>query len=327
MNDLFVEQQSLINYFFSNLDYSKLNNFVNKLTSVNGLVLISGVGKSGFVAQNISQMLVSTGIRAMFLDPVNALHGDVGIISQNDLVLFFSRSGQTSELINLLPAIRNKKAYCIAIVSNTESTLAKICDEYIHLPLEKELCPFDLAPTTSSIIQLIFGNTIVAHLMQKNGLTKEQYAANHPAGRIGKRLTVKVEDVMRKHDLPICHATDKLIDNISLMSSKRCGCLLICDTNDTIDNKKKLIGIFTDGDLRRALELNGANALDQPLANLMIPNPNTTQKEIMAFDAMQSMEAINDTTGKKRVSVLPVINDKGIIEGLISLHDLVAYGL
>ena len=236
-------------------------------------------------------MFVSVGIRAMYVSPVDALHGDVGVMSGDDLLVLFSKSGQTAELLNLLPAARNKRVYTIAVVSNRDAAMARQCDtrcgaralaarrasrrlatqrarrrrRSIFLPLQKELCPFDLAPTTSSIVQLIFGNTVVAAIMDATQLTREQYALNHPAGRIGKRLTVKVDDVMKPAaECAVCAPGDKLLDVIGVMSAKRCGCLLVVEKPG-----QTLVGIFTDGDLRRAIEKGGADALQQPMHTMV----------------------------------------------------------
>lgn len=319
VNEIFDEQQKLINYFFDNLEINQVEKFVDTLLDINqksGVIYFTGMGKSGIISKNISQLLVSIGIRSMFLSPVDALHGDVGVLRENDLLILFSRSGQTNELINLLPAVRNKNTQTFAVISNINGILAQECDQYIHLPIIKELCPFNMAPTTSSAIQLIFGNTIVAILMNKIGLTKDEYAKNHPAGRIGKRLTVSVSDIMKTRDtLAICYDYDLLIEQIDKMSASKCGCLLIQNHN------YQLIGIFTDGDLRRAIGKYGSKGLHLPIKELMTKNPKTTTKDKKAFDVMLEMEK------DKSIKEMPVIDDKNHILGLIMLHDLVKFGL
>ena len=318
----FIEQKSLIDYFFDNLDYHQIDSFCQSIINhKDGIIFFTGMGKSGNISKNISDMLVSIGIRSMFLDPVNALHGDIGVLTDKDVLVLFSKSGQTTELIELLPVAKNKNAHIISIVSNPNGILSKQADQSVYLPLEKELCPFDLAPTTSAIIQLIFGNTIVSGLM--NNLTKTEYAMNHPAGRIGKRLLIKVSHVMRKFDsLAICHPNDLLIDKISLMSSKLCGNLLI------ISPINELLGIFTDGDLRRTLQSKGHNVLTEPISHLMITDPITINQNIMAYDAMKIMENINTDGHRKRVKELPVLDKRtNKLIGLVLLHDLIQYGL
>ncbi len=314
-----MDQKDLIDYFFDNLDYQQVKQFCDTILNCDGIIFLTGMGKSGIIAKNIGQMLVSIGVCAMFLDPVNALHGDVGVLNPKDILILFSKSGQTSELLHLVPSARNKDVYLIAIISDITGLLVDQCQSYVKLPLLRELCPFDLAPTTSSIIQLVFGNTAVAYLMEKKGLTKEAYARNHPAGRIGKRLTVKVVDVMRiKDKIAISEPQEKLINQISNMSSKKCGNILI-------EENYKLVGIFTDGDLRRNIEIYGKETIDKTLRELMTLHPNVTTKNTMAYEAMNQME--DETNGKKRVKELPVVDVDGRIEGLVMLHDLVQFGL
>jgi len=326
IESIFKEQHELVDYFFANLNYPEVEDFIEAILEVSGnpgIIYLTGMGKSGIIASNISQMLVSIGIRAMFLSPVNALHGDVGVLTSRDALVLFSRSGQTSELLNLIPAARNKKTYLIGVVSNREGKLAKQCDQMIYLPLKKELCPFDLAPTTSSVLQLIFGNTVVSLLMKRIGLTREAYAMNHPAGRIGKRLTAKVSDVMRSvEDTAICGPDDRLIDQIGNMSKKRGGCLVV------LNNTQQVIGILTDGDLRRQIEKHGVVALELTLGELMTKKPWTTTPTEMAFDSMQEMERSEPNQKKKCIKEMPVISDEdGTLIGLITLHSLVQYGL
>lgn len=190
--DLFKSQQSHLNFFFQNLSLPQTLAFTRTLLSSSGTIFFSGVGKSGFVANKISQTLVSLSIRSAFLSPVDALHGDIGILSSSDVVVLFSKSGNTDELLRLVPCVRAKGAYLISLTSIQGNALAAVCDMNVHLPLERELCPFDLAPVTSTAIQMVFGDTVAIALMAARNLTKEEYAANHPAGRIGKSLIFKV---------------------------------------------------------------------------------------------------------------------------------------
>lgn len=235
-----------------------------------------------------------------------------------------SKSGATSELLSLVPAARRKGARLVALVCDTRGPLATQCDDVIKLPLEKELCPFDLAPTTSSILQLVFGNTIVAAIMNGTNMTRDQYAVNHPAGRIGKRLTVLVGDVMRAvDDCALCRPDEILIDVIGRMTAKRTGSVLVCGAPDD----RRLVGIFTDGDLRRAIERAGADVLKQPLGALLKANPATCRVDEKAYDAMVEMERTDVAASKKRVKELPVVDAEQRVLGLLLLHDLVQYGL
>jgi arabinose-5-phosphate isomerase len=320
----FAEQRRYVNHFFERVDMRLVKAFADVVLQCRGVVYLSGMGKSGIIARNISMMFVSVGVRAMYMSPVDALHGDVGILRSEDVLVLLSKSGATAELLALVPAARRKGVRLVALVCDPRGPLAAACEpcDVITLPLEKELCPFDLAPTTSSIIQLIFGNTVVAAIMNGTNLTREQYAANHPAGRIGKRLTVLVADVMRPlKECAVCAADSLLLPTLALMSAKRTGAVIVCD------DAGALLGIFTDGDLRRTLERLGNGAIQQPLGALMKRAPATCRHDQKAFDAMQEMERTDIATGKKRVKELPVVDDDGRVVGLVTLHDLVQYGL
>jgi arabinose-5-phosphate isomerase len=166
--------------------------FTQLCVATKGVIFFSGVGKSGFVAQKSAQTLVSTGTKAVFLSPTDALHGDIGLVGPHDVLVLFSKSGATEELNKLIPCARAKGAYLVGISSLQTSRLREMCDMHVCLPLERELCPFDLAPVTSTAIQMLFGDTVAIALMQAKNLTREQYALNHPAGRIGKRLIFRV---------------------------------------------------------------------------------------------------------------------------------------
>lgn len=193
LRQLFAEQKRYLDYFFDHIDYSQLQNFTQLLLECKGVIFFSGIGKSGFIAQKICQTLVSTGTKSVFLSPTNALHGDIGIVGPKDIVVVFSKSGATEELFKLVPCVRAKGAYIVGVSSHNESMVAEFCDMHVYLPLERELCPFDLAPVTSTAIQMLFGDTVAIALMQAKNLTREEYAMNHPAGRIGKRLTLRVQ--------------------------------------------------------------------------------------------------------------------------------------
>ncbi|KAL6559329.1 putative arabinose 5-phosphate isomerase [Orobanche gracilis] len=237
--NLFKCQQKYLNHFFQNLDLSQTLTFTQTLLDAKGTIFFTGVGKSGFVAQKISQTLVSLGIKSGFLSPVDALHGDIGILSSVDLLVLFSKSGNSEELTKLVPCAKAKGVYLISVTSVESNALVRLCDLNVHLPLERELCPFDLAPVTSTAIQMVFGDTVAIALMGARNLSKEEYAANHPAG---------VKDLMKKkEELPLCREGDLIMDQLVELTSKGCGCLLV------IDDDYHLLGTFTDGDLRRTL--------------------------------------------------------------------------
>uniref|UniRef100_A0A2N9IKV3 SIS domain-containing protein n=1 Tax=Fagus sylvatica TaxID=28930 RepID=A0A2N9IKV3_FAGSY len=315
--NLFKSQQSHLNFFFQNLSLPQTLAFTHTLLSSTGTIFFSGVGKSGFVAHKISQTLVSLGIRSSFLSPVDALHGDIGILSSRDVVVLFSKSGNTEELLRLVPCVRAKGAYLVSLTSIQGNSLAAVCDMNVHLPLERELCPFDLAPVTSTAIQMVFGDTVAIALMAARNLTRDEYAANHPAGRIGKSLIFKVKDVMKKQDeLPVCKEGDLIMEQLVELTSKGCGCLLV------IDHDYHLIGTFTDGDLRRTLKATGEAIFKLTVGQMCNRKPRIVNPEAMAVDAMKKMEA-----PPSPVQFLPVIDHQNILIGIVTLHGLVSAGL
>ncbi|CAN1136754.1 Probable arabinose 5-phosphate isomerase [Linum perenne] len=315
--NLFKSQQDHLNYFFRHLDLSQALSFTHILLNSTGTIFFSGIGKSGFVANKISQTLVSLGIRASFLNPVDALHGDIGALSSLDVLVLFSKSGNTEELLRLVPCARAKGAYLVSVTSVEANSLASVCNMNVHLPLERELCPFDLAPVTSTAIQMVFGDTVAIALMGARNLTKEQYATNHPAGRIGKSLIFKVKDVMKKqNELPICKEGDLIMDQLVELTSKGCGCLLV------IDPDYQLIGTFTDGDLRRTLKASGEGIFKLTVGEMCNRKPRTVGPDSMAVEAMKKMES-----PPSPVQFLPVVNDENVLIGIITLHGLVSAGL
>ncbi|KAF5184883.1 KpsF/GutQ family sugar-phosphate isomerase [Thalictrum thalictroides] len=315
--NLFKSQQNYLNFFFQNLDLSQTLAFTQTLLNAKGTIFFTGVGKSGFVAQKISQTLVSLGIRSGFLSPTDALHGDIGILSKLDLLVFFSKSGNTEELLKLVPCAKAKETFLISVTSSEVNLLAGVCDLNVHLPLERELCPFDLAPVTSTAIQMVFGDTVAIAMMGARNLTKEEYAANHPAGRIGKSLIFKVKDVMKKQEeLPVCKEEDLIMDQLVELTSKGCGCLLV------IDDEHHLIGTFTDGDLRRTLKASKEGIFKLTVGEMCNRKPRTIGPNAMAVEAMEKMES-----RPSPVQFLPVVNHQSIVIGIVTLHGLVSAGL
>lgn len=309
---LFEDQRKYLNHFFDAIDLELAQTILNKLVQCKGTLILSGVGKSAHVAEKIVATLLSTGTRAFFLSPAHALHGDIGIVSKEDVFISFSKSGNSQELIDLLPFVKRKGALTIAIVSAQNSNLAKMSDESIVLPVEREICPHDLAPTTSSAVQLIFGDCLAIALMQAKQFSIHDFAENHPGGLLGKKITLKVADLMLKGDeIPCCKPQDVLIDVLHELSVKRCGCLLVADEH------KNLKGIFTDGDLRRAIQKNGTGALSMTLDLLMTQSPKNITSDQLAHIAVKAMEE----DPNRLITVLPVVN-QGKLIGLIRMHDI-----
>lgn len=317
LRSLFEEQRQYVNYFFSHLDLAAADRCLEACLECKGLIVLTGVGKSGIIAEKIAMTLVSTGTRALYLPAMNFLHGDIGIVTSDDLVLMLSKSGESDELLSLAPHIRKRGAKVVALVSNLSSRLAQASDFALELPVEKELCPFDLAPTTSTEVQLLFGDVLAMGLMRSKGFGLDQYALNHPSGAIGRRITLQVKDLMVTGEhLPLCRPSDRLVDVIVELSNKRRGCLLVVSKN------QELLGIFTDGDLRRALQAQGASAVEKPLEDLMVRRPITIDEERPAVEALKIMQR----DPKRFVMVLPVVKE-GKLVGLLHIHDIIQAGL
>lgn len=316
--ELLNKEREYLNYFFDQLDCSEVEKIIHTMAACEGVIIFTGVGKSGLVAEKIAMTMTSSGSKAIFISPVNALHGDIGIVSAKDLVVMLSKSGESDELLNLIPTLRNKHVKLISIVNTPNSRLSKSCDISIHLPLMRELCPFDMVPTTSTVIQMIFGDILSIALMSLKKFSLDQYAQNHPGGRIGKRISLKVSDLMLKGAaIPVCSPQDKLVDTLVELSNKRCGCVLI------VDETQKLQGIFTDGDLRRSLQKHGANTLSSTMQELMTKTARWITPHNLAWEAMKQMEGDQ----KNAITVLPVLEDNQKVVGLIKLHDIVQSGL
>lgn len=306
---------SLLDYFFAHIEYGTLVEFANSCLQCSGTIYFTGVGKSGFISKKVSTMLISIGVKSFFLSPTDALHGDIGILSNEDMLVMFSRSGSTEELIQLCPAARKKGCQIIAVSSERDCKLAAHSDKHIWLPLERELCPFDLAPVTSSTVQLLFGDTLVTALMNAKGLSRDDYAKNHPAGRIGKRLTIDVSHVMIPTEkCPIAGEDERLLEVLLKTSAAHCGCVLVCNAEGS------LLGVCTDGDIRRALKAFEGEALWKPISELMTLKPRVVPITTSAYHALQAMELT------PKVSVLPVVQDENLA-GLVTLHDLLKLGL
>jgi len=318
LKELFEKERTTLNNFFDHLDLKSSEQLFEMLKDCKGLMIITGVGKSGMVAEKIALTLTSTGSRAFFLSPANALHGDIGIVTKDDIFLMISKSGESDELLQLIPALRNKGVKLVAIVNNSKSRLAKACDFCVTLPLEKELCPFDMVPSTSSVIQMIFGDVMAIALMTHKNFSLMEYAMNHPSGKIGRSLTLRVKDLMLAgKDIPLCTPSDKLVDTLVELSNKKCGCVLI------VDQEQTLLGIFTDGDLRRALQKHGPEALQATMGMLMSTSPRYILDEDLASKALNVMEEDQ----KRPITVLAVVDSNHKIAGLIKMHDILQSGL
>ncbi len=297
------------------LEKSVIRKTIEILEGCSGKVIVTGVGKSGIIAQKIAQTLTSTGTVAVFVHPSDAIHGSLGVISSGDVLIALSNSGETDEILLLLPALQKRKTCIISIVGKVDSTLARQSDVVLDASVDQEACPLNLAPTTSTTVALALGDALAMTLMQVKGLTAEDFAANHPAGRLGRRLTLKVKNLM--HDSPNVSPDSNWLEVVRAISRHSLGAVNVVDEN------KNLIGIVTDGDLRRTIEKTEAKNLENlNAAQMMTKNPTTAAPEMLAFDALQLME-----NRPFQISVLPVVDEKGTCVGLLRLHDIVRSGL
>ena len=313
--ELLKLEASAIQRAAERLDEPNVDKVISLIEDCRGKVVVIGVGKSGVIAQKIAQTLTSTGTVAIFVHPSDALHGSLGVITTGDVVIALSNSGDTDEIVALLPALSDRGVALISIVGNTNSTLARKSDVVLDASVDKEACPLNLAPTTSTTVALAIGDAIAMTLMESRGLTAEDFAVNHPAGRLGKRLTMRVRDLM--HESPNVGPGAGWIDVVKAISKYALGAV------NVVDGDGRLVGIVTDGDLRRTIERTAADHLGSLTAEqMMTSNPIDASPETLAYDALQLME-----NRPSQISVLPVVDGDRRCIGLLRLHDIVRSGL
>ncbi len=317
IKELLSKQHAYIDHFFENVDTARAEKIVQACLQCKGMLIFTGVGKSGIIAEKLAMTMISVGTRALFLPPMNARHGDLGVVTDRDMFICISKSGETQEIVDLLPSIKRRGTKTMAWTSSDHSRLEQLCDHSIYLPVTRELCPFDLAPTTSTAVQLIFGDIIAVALMEAKNFTLDQFALNHPGGNIGTQIALTVDEVMLTGDqLPICHKDDLLREAIVELTNKRCGCVLVTDDHG------KMVGIFTDGDLRRNIQEGGVEIFDEKISTLMNRQFLWTSPDALGSKAMAMMQM----NPEKRVLMLPVLNNESVA-GLVCMHDLVHVGV
>jgi len=287
---------------------------VELLLACRGRVVISGVGKSGHVGRKIAATMASTGTPAMFVHAVEAAHGDLGMITPTDVVLALSNSGETGEIITILPIIKRLGVPLISMTGNPNSTLATKADVALDISVAKEACPLGLAPTASTTATLAMGDALAVALLKKRGFTAEDFARSHPSGSLGKRLLLRVGDVMRTgDDIPAVGPQVTLRDGLMEMTQKGLGMTAI------IDDAGRILGIFTDGDLRRALD-DGADVHTTSMAEIMHTNCKTTTEDVLAAEAVHVLE-------ENKITALLVADDKERLIGALNIHDLFRAGI
>lgn len=320
VTELLRAEASAIAKAASRLQANDVDPAIELLARCQGKVIVLGVGKSGIIGQKIAATMTSSGTAALFLHPSDALHGGLGIVTSEDAVIMLSNSGETDELIELLPYLKRKNIPLLAIVGNVKSSIAQRADAVIDASVDQEACPLNLAPTASTTVALAIGDALAMTLMRAKGLTEDDFASNHPGGQLGKRLTLRVADLMhggsQNPTIGLASAWPEIITSISHYG---------LGAVNVVDGNGQLAGIITDGDLRRSFQRIGAK--DLAFANitcddLMTRNPVIANPEMLAYDALRLME---DRTSQ--INVLPVVDEQKRCVGLIRLHDIVRSGL
>ncbi len=287
---------------------------IDLLYNCTGKVIVTGMGKTGIIARKIAATLASTGTTAIFLHAAEGIHGDLGILQKNDVVIAVSYSGNTQELVSLIPYIKFHKIPIIALTGNLESQLAKNSNVVINCFVPKEYEPLGLVPTSSTTVTLAMGDAIAIALLKKRDFKESDFAKFHPGGTIGKKLIYKVEDLMHTgRNNPLVSSKVKMDKVILEMTSKGLGC------TNVVDDKGKLIGIITDGDLRRILSKSG-NILEKSAYESMTQNPKYVYANSLAVDALNLME-------DNKITMLPVIDEDGKSIGMLHMHDLIDTGV
>ncbi|WP_349432474.1 KpsF/GutQ family sugar-phosphate isomerase [Methylomarinum sp. Ch1-1] len=284
------------------------------MLSCKGRVVVTGMGKSGHIAGKIAATLASTGTPAFFVHPGEASHGDLGMITGQDVVLALSNSGETSEVVTILPIIKRLGVPLIAMTGNPESTLAKLSAAHLNVAVQQEACPLGLAPTASTTAALVMGDALAVSLLETRGFTRDDFALSHPGGSLGKRLLMRVDDLMHRGDEVPAVSQDAWVCDVLLeMTGKKLGMTAVVDVS------RKVAGIFTDGDLRRMLE-KGQDVHNTRITEVMTSPCAMISEEILAAEAMQIMQ-------QKKINALLVVDERQRLVGALNMHDLLRAGI
>ena len=296
-------------------EFEKLVHTAQRVLDNGGKIVVSGIGKSGHIGYKIAATLASTGSTAIFMHPVEAMHGDLGVLQKCDMLITMSYSGETEELLTILPPAKRLGIPIAAITGDADSKLAKWSDIVIAMPVDKEACPFNLAPTTSTTVLLVIGDALAMVLLETRGFTKEDYGRLHPGGAIGRSVTMKVTDIMRdnkSHRLVKITPETLVKDTILAMTKGKSGCAIV------VDEGNKLLGIFTDGDFRR--HANDMSILEKPVSQFMTENPVAIQSNKMAVEILKLIE-------EKRIDDIIVVDSENRVQGIIDCQDLPGFKL
>jgi arabinose-5-phosphate isomerase len=305
-NILSIEAEEIINAK-ENID-EKFVDLVKLIFSCKGRVILSGMGKSGHIARKIASTFSSTGTAAFFMHPGEASHGDLGMILKEDVVIFFSNSGKSDELLAIIPNIKRIGAMIVSITNNDQSFLAEQSNIHINLNVQKEACPLGLAPTASSTVALAFGDALALSVLDLKEFTSDDFIRSHPGGSLGKNILSKVMDIMLTgQDVPSILSSDTIEKAIHEISDKLLGFTAV------VNSENQVVGIFTDGDLRRALLKN--HSLNDIIANVMTKNPVSLNENQLAIEAVNKMESM-------KINSFVVLNDAGVLVGALNLQNL-----
>ncbi len=290
---------------------------VEMILACQGRVVMTGMGKSGIIAHKIAATLASTGTPAIYLHPAEGIHGDLGMVTGADVVIALSNSGETGEVLNILPSLRRIGAKLIAMVGKADSTLAENSDVVLDVGVKKEACPLGLAPTSSTTAALAFGDALAMALMGKRHFTSNQFAVFHPGGSLGRKLLLTVADIMHSDDEnPLVCGEATVQEALFVITDKGLGAVSV------VDGDKKMIGLLTDGDIRRGLS-KGVDFLNRPVTELMTRSPKSITGDKLAAEALHLMES----NKPKPITVLPVVDGENHVVGLLHMTDLVRQGV
>jgi len=296
------------------LDEKTVNQAIDMILDCKGRIVITGVGKSGIIGRKINATLASTGTPSLFLHPAEGLHGDLGMVTKDDIVLAISNSGESDEVLRLIPSIKKIGAKMIAIVQNTKSTLAMKSDLVLTIGKVEEVCPLGLAPTTSTTVTLALGDALAVALLKARDFKPEDFAVYHPSGSLGRKLLLTVKDVVNSTKKnPIIHGSSTIKEALFLMTAQGMGATSIVDQDD------KLVGILTDGDIRRAFALSD-QLLQLTVNEFCNHQPTVITADLLAVDALKIME-------ERKINVLPIVDDHHRPIGMIHIHDLMNLGI
>lgn len=290
---------------------------VKMILDCKGRAVITGMGKSGHIGRKMAATLASTGTPSFYLHPAEAIHGDLGMVTSDDVIVALSNSGETAEVLNILPSIRRIGAKVIVMVGDPNSTLAKNGDIMLNVGVKKEACPLGLAPTSSTTAALAFGDALALALLSKRNFTAKQFAVFHPGGFLGRSLLLTVANIMHKgNDNPLVKGNTTVQDALFVITDKGLGAVSV------VDDDNKMLGVLTDGDIRRGLS-KGVDFLKRPVTELMTATPKTITQDKLAAEALHLMESHKP----KPITVLPVLDAEKHVIGLLHLTDLVRQGV